>query len=233
MAMRLNSLSLQKKFSIRWRHLYISRSMTSGGMRRGCWAMTTLAPRASRSAIMAFESNALSAIRASKNAVNERREADRVEALPRQKHEAHEIAERISQGHDLGGHAAFGAPDGLARSPPFAPCPWRWTLTMVASTMAYSMSGSPETASNNRCQTSALTQSRKWVKTLFQFPNERGRSRHGLPVRDCPCGQSTAPPRQKAGCPCRCAQDHRACPDNATPSSPIGRPSAQSVPSEA
>src|SRR5215217_6852387 len=183
MAMRLNSLSLQKKFSIRWRHLYISRSMTSGGMRRGCWAMTTLAPRASRSAIMAFESNALSAIRASKNAVNERREADRVEALPRQKHEAHEIAERISQGHDLGGHAAFGAPDGLARSPPFAPCPWRWTLTMVASTMAYSISGSSETASNSRFQTSAFTQPRKRVYTLLQFPSEDGKSRHGLPVR--------------------------------------------------
>src|SRR5215204_2974621 len=150
--------------------------------------------------------------------VHERRHADRVEALPWQEHKAHEIAERIRERQDFGGQAAFGAADGLALSPPLAPCPWRWTLTMVASTMAYSRSGSSETAANNRCQTSALTQSRKRVKTLFQFPNERGRSRHGLPVRDCPCGQSTAPPRQKAGCPCRCAQDHRACPDNATPS---------------
>src|SRR4051812_2860743 len=39
----------------------------------------------------------------------------------------------------------------------FAPCPCRWTLTMVASTMAYSRSGSSETASNKRCQTSAFT----------------------------------------------------------------------------
>src|SRR4051812_26896774 len=54
---------------------------------------------------------------------------------------------------------------------------------MVASTRAYSRSGSPETASNNRCQTPAFTQSRKRVKTLFQFPNAGGRSRHGLPVR--------------------------------------------------
>ena len=30
MAMRLNSLSLQKKFSIRWRHLYISVSICRG-----------------------------------------------------------------------------------------------------------------------------------------------------------------------------------------------------------
>src|SRR5215212_7642312 len=54
---------------------------------------------------------------------------------------------------------------------------------MVASTMAYSMSGSSETASNSRCQTSAFTQSRKRVKTLFQCPSEGGRSRQGLPVR--------------------------------------------------
>src|SRR6267143_1135848 len=101
--------------------------------------------------------------------LNERRHAHRVEALSRQKHEAHEIAERIG--------------DGLALGPPFAPCPWRWTLTMVASTMAYSMSRSSETASNSRFQISAFTQPRKRVNTLFQWPNEGGRSRQGLPVR--------------------------------------------------
>src|SRR3954469_7207881 len=106
--------------------------------------------------------------------VDERRPAHRVEPLPRQKHEAHEAAERVGERHDLGGQAAFGAADGLARSPPFAPCPWRWTLTMVASTRAYSISGSSETASNNRCQTSAFTQSRKRVKTLVPV-SKRGR----------------------------------------------------------
>src|SRR5258708_25074953 len=64
MAMRLNSLSLQKKFSIRWRHLYISSSILRGEVRRECWEMTTFAPRVSRSAMMALASNALSAIRA-------------------------------------------------------------------------------------------------------------------------------------------------------------------------
>ena len=54
---------------------------------------------------------------------------------------------------------------------------------MVASTMAYSMSGSSDMASNSRFQISAFTQSRKRVKTLFQWPNEGGRSRQGLPVR--------------------------------------------------
>jgi hypothetical protein len=52
-------------------------------------------------------------------------------------------------------------PPGLG--PLFAPCPWRWTLTMVASTMAYSMSGSLDAASNSRFQISAFTQSRKRV----------------------------------------------------------------------
>src|SRR5438105_5543207 len=114
---------------------------------------------------------------------DKRRDADRVEALSGQQHETHEIAERVGQCQDFGGHTAFGAADGLVLRPPFAPCPWRWTLTMVASTMAYSMSGSSETASNSCFQISALTQSRKRVKTLFQWPNEAGRSRQGLPVR--------------------------------------------------
>src|SRR3954464_5856906 len=121
--------------------------------------------------------------RAECDPVDERRHADRVEPLPWQEHEAHEVAERVGEGQDLGGQAAFGAADGLALRPPLAPCPWRWTFTMVASTRAYSRSGSSETASNSRCQTFAFTQSRKRVKMLFQCPNEGGRSRQGLPVR--------------------------------------------------
>src|ERR1700731_5011383 len=115
--------------------------------------------------------------------LDQRRDADGIEALPRQQDESHQIAERVGEGQDLGRHAALGAADGLARSPPFAPCPWRWTLTIVASTMAYSMSGWSETASKRRLKTSALTQSRYRLKTVFQGPNSGGRSRHGLPVR--------------------------------------------------
>src|ERR1700683_3339920 len=55
MAMRLNSLSLQKKFSIKWRHLYISSSSGWERARRGCCEMTILAPRALRSHVDAFE----------------------------------------------------------------------------------------------------------------------------------------------------------------------------------
>src|SRR3982750_1502713 len=132
--------------------------------------------------------------------IDERRHANRIEALPWQEHEAHEIAERVGERQDCGGQAAFGATDGLAVRPPFAPCPWRWTLTMVASTMAYSMSGSSEQASNSRCQTSAFTQSRKRVKTLFQCPNRGGRSRQGLPVRAI---HSTASTNRRLSLPLR------------------------------
>src|SRR6185437_5883205 len=74
------------------------------------------------------------------HSVDQRRDADRVETLARQQHEAYEIAERIGQRQDFG-HPAFRSADGLTLSPPFAPCPWRWTLTIVASAMAYSISG--------------------------------------------------------------------------------------------
>ena len=103
-------------------------------------------------------------------------------------------------GTSLGGQAAFGPANGLARGPPFAPCPCRWTFTMVASTMAYSRSGSSATASNKRGQTSAFTQSRKRAKTLFQCPNEGGRSRHGLPVRTI---HSTASTNRRLSLPLR------------------------------
>ena len=59
------------------------------------------------------------------DALDQRREADGIEALSGQQHEAHEIAKSIGEGEDFGRHAAFGAADGLALSPPFAPWPWR------------------------------------------------------------------------------------------------------------
>jgi hypothetical protein len=76
----------------------------------------------------------------------QRRDADRVKAMAGQEFEAHKIAERVGQRENLGGHATLGAAYGSALSPPFAPCPWRWTLTMVASTIAYSRSVSSEQA---------------------------------------------------------------------------------------
>jgi len=60
---------------------------------------------------------------------------------------------------------------------------WGRLLTMVASTIAYSMSGSSEAASKSRLKTSARTQSRYRLKTVFQRPKSAGKSRQGLPVR--------------------------------------------------
>src|SRR5258705_5159044 len=126
--------------------------------------------------------------------VDERSNPHRIEAMAGQENEADEIAQCVGQRQNFGGHAAFGTADGLALRPPFAPCPWRWTLTMVASTMAYSMSGASEQASKSLVKTSALTQSRYRLKTVFQLPKIGGRSRHGLPVRTI---QSTASTKRR------------------------------------
>ena len=61
-----------------------------------------------------------------------------VVALAGQKLEDDRVAERVGQGHDLACRAPARAPDGLMASPPFAPWPWRLTLTMVPSIIAYS-----------------------------------------------------------------------------------------------
>jgi hypothetical protein len=71
--------------------------------------MTTLAPRLLSSAMMALLSNALSAISTSKA-----NPSISGEALSRQQREAHEIAERIGERQDFGGHTTFGTADGLA-----------------------------------------------------------------------------------------------------------------------
>src|SRR6266702_3214649 len=135
---------------------------------------------------------------------DERRNADGIETLSRQQDESDKVAQGIGEGQDFGRHAALGFADGLALSPPFAPCPWRWTLTMVASTMAYSMSGSSETASKSRLKTSAFTQSRYRLKTVFQGPNSLGRSRHGLPVRAI---HNTASTKRRLSSPLRPGSD--------------------------
>lgn len=98
--------------------------------------------------------------RAEFNVLDQRGNANRVVTLSGQEDEADQIAEGIGQREDLGRPAAFRLAYGLALSPPFAPWPWRWTLTMVPSIMAHSMSGSSDTASNILLKTSAFTQSR-------------------------------------------------------------------------
>jgi len=63
--------------------------------------------------------------RAEGDAVDQRGDADRIVALARQEMETDQIAERVGEGEDFGGPAAFGLAYGLALSPPFEPWPWR------------------------------------------------------------------------------------------------------------
>ena len=54
---------------------------------------------------------------------HQRLHADAVMTLARKKDEAHQVAQRINERHDLGGQAAARFADGLILSPPFAPVP--------------------------------------------------------------------------------------------------------------
>src|SRR5688572_24782776 len=65
--MRRNSLILQKKFSTRWRHLYISKSQGIVVTRLALGGITAAAPRSSRSARITSLSKALSARSAAKS----------------------------------------------------------------------------------------------------------------------------------------------------------------------
>ena len=55
------------------------------------------------------------------HAPDQRRHADGVVPLAGQQHEAHQVAERVGEGDDLGGQAAARAADGLGLGPPLAP----------------------------------------------------------------------------------------------------------------
>src|SRR3712207_5247044 len=103
-------------------------------------------------------------------------------ALARQQDEAHEVAEGVDQGDDLGRQAAAGAADGLISGPPFAPLAFWWAVTIVPSTKASSKSGPSDTRRKMRSKTSARPQRRKRWKTLFHLPKPSGRSRKGRPV---------------------------------------------------
>src|SRR5258708_30974276 len=121
--------------------------------------------------------------RAQRNAIQQRLDANAVVALAWQKDEAGEIAKRIDERHDLGGQAAARLADGLILSPPFAPVPCRWTLTIVPSMRAYSKSGSCEKALKIRSNTPFTAHRRKRFHTEPHLPNCSGRSRHGAPAR--------------------------------------------------
>ena len=119
LAMRLNSLSLQKKFSIRCRRL-----VEFGVQRqrqRPPWVLRDydLCAALVGSVVMALPSKALSAINPPKRLVDQRSDADRIETVAGQQDEADQIAERVGQREYFGRHAALGAADRLVLRPPF------------------------------------------------------------------------------------------------------------------
>src|ERR671928_1592594 len=101
------------------------------------------------------------------DALDRRPHADAVVPLAGQQDEAHQAAERIDQGDDLGGQAAARAADGLSLSPPFAPLAFWCAVTMVPSIRAYSKSGSSDRPPKMRSKTPPFTQRRNRWKTLF------------------------------------------------------------------
>ena len=130
--------------------------------------------------------------------LDERFDAEAVVALTGQQGEASEIAERVDQRDDLGRQTAARSPDGLILSPPLAPVPCWWTRTIVPSMIAYSKSGSPDKHSKMFSKTPFNAHRRKRLKTEFQFPNSRWRSRQGDPVR---ASHSTASRKRRLSSP--------------------------------
>jgi hypothetical protein len=119
-------------------------------LRPALGGMKATAPRASSSARSQSTSKAFAEQGSEGYALDQRRHAERVMALARQQHEAHEVAEGVDEGDDLGGQAAAGAADGLLPGPPFAPLAFWWAVAMVPSTRAYSKSGSSDTRRKTR-----------------------------------------------------------------------------------
>ena len=81
-------------------------------------------------------------------AIYQFRHTAQVVCLTGQQTEIDRVSERIRQCQNLGRDAAARAPYGLALSPPLAPWPERWTLTMEPSIIAYSRSGAEDSALN-------------------------------------------------------------------------------------
>ena len=77
---------------------------------------------------------------------------------------------------------------------PFCACAWRWTLTMLPSTIANSRSGSPDRASNILLKTSAITQWRNRLNTVSISRKPRAGRAWAAGARD-PKHRFEEPPR--------------------------------------
>src|SRR3954462_12462436 len=183
---------------MRWRQRYMAKSQGISILRSALGGITARTLRSSssvrsQSASFCAEPIGVEPLVANEGAdldpLNQRRRADAVVTLPRQQHEASEIAKAIHQGDDLDCQTAARATDRLTGGPPLAPVPCWWTRMMVPSISAYSKSGSPDRTLKRRAKTSFSTHRRNRLKIEFQFPNISGRSRQGAPTRAI---QSTA-----------------------------------------
>lgn len=76
------------------------------------------------------------------------RHGAQVMRLPGHQPEIDEVTQAVGQRQYLGGDTTARAAYGLAESPPLAPWPERWTLTIEPSIIAYSRSGSDDNALN-------------------------------------------------------------------------------------
>src|SRR3954466_3227804 len=98
---------------MRWRQRYMWRSKLMMVLRLTLGGITAAAPLSSSSALSQSASNALSPSRAPKAMPEQRPHADNVVMLAGQQDEAHQGAEGVDKGDDLGRQAAARAADGL------------------------------------------------------------------------------------------------------------------------
>src|SRR3954453_3732319 len=145
--------SLAKKFSIRWRALYKSRSYGRGFLRLALGGITAALPaRASgRSPPPSAEHPLLGVERLVgdqrvRGQVRQQRvRALQVVRLSRREREPGRVAERVDGGVDLGAQPAPAAPARVVPPAAFLTAPalcW-WARTTVLSIIAYSLSASP------------------------------------------------------------------------------------------
>src|ERR1700730_16526217 len=127
---------------------------------------------------------------------------------------------------DFGREPAVRAADGLVATPFLALC--GWALTMVASIIAYSLSGSSARALKRFSQTPFSAQREKRLCVLLQPPKRSGKSRHSAPARNFQITAST-----KSRLPDHCCAPP--CPDGPAAnfqSAQTGRPAIHSVSSQ-
>src|SRR6266404_1674262 len=99
---------------------------------------------------------------------------------------------------------------------------------MVASIMAYSLSGSSAKVLKRLSQTPLAAQREKRLWMFFQSPKRSGKSRHGAPERNF-----KSPPRQTGGCQARCyGQPCRDAPVEESQSAQTGRRAIHSASSQ-